>query len=284
MTMKSILAVVEESDGLESVLETALQVGRQFGSLIEGLHVRPAEPAVVSDGFAVATPDLVENFERQTRERAARVRVRFDDFMRQHAVRLGEDAQPADEPVARWDEQTAMHDDLVGSRGRLFDLIVVGRPVRRAPSPTMSTLESALFESGRPVLIAPPTPPAGLGKTVVIGWNGSTETARTIAFSMPFLASAQRVVVLSITDGMVPGPAGVDVSRQLMRNGIAAEAIDAESGSRSVGEAILGEAAGLGADLLVKGAYTHSRLRQMIFGGATSHILSAAEIPVFMAH
>jgi nucleotide-binding universal stress UspA family protein len=148
----------------------------------------------------------------------------------------------------------------------------------------MSALEAALFESGRPVLIAPPTPPDKLGDVVVVAWNGSTETARTIALAMPFLAQAETVLVLSVEDGMVPGPSGGEVAHGLMRNGIAAKTQQIRAGDRPVGAAILDHCREVGADLLLKGAYTHSRLRQMIFGGATSHILGAAELPVIMAH
>ncbi len=90
--------------------------------------------------------------------------------------------------------------------------------------------------------------------------------------------------MLSVEDGMVPGPSGADIARYLHRNDIAAAARTVQRGERAVGAAILEESASLGADLLLKGAYTHSRLRQMIFGGATSHILANAQIPVIMAH
>jgi nucleotide-binding universal stress UspA family protein len=118
----------------------------------------------------------------------------------------------------------------------------------------------------------------------VIAWNGSTETARAVAFALPLLRQAGRVVVLTVEGGMAPGPGGDQLVGYLRRNGIGADLNEAKPGRRSTGEAILATAAALDADLLVKGAYTQSRLRQMIFGGATSHILSAAMLPVFMAH
>jgi nucleotide-binding universal stress UspA family protein len=101
---------------------------------------------------------------------------------------------------------------------------------------------------------------------------------------MPFLREAQRVVVLTVEGGSVPGPTGEEMSRSLRLNGVAAEPMRVKPDRRSAGEAFLATAASLGCDLLVKGAYTQSRLRQMIFGGATSHILSAATVPVLMAH
>ena len=90
--------------------------------------------------------------------------------------------------------------------------------------------------------------------------------------------------MLAVESGSVPGPNADEVAQHLTRNGVAAEATGAKLEGRSIGEAILAETAALGADLLVKGAYTHSRLRQMIFGGATSHILAEADLPVLMAH
>jgi nucleotide-binding universal stress UspA family protein len=92
------------------------------------------------------------------------------------------------------------------------------------------------------------------------------------------------VTVVTIEGAFVPGPSGADMARNLARNGIPVQAVDAKDGGRPPGEAMLAEAAASGADMMVKGAYTHSRLRQMIFGGATSQILAAAEMPVFMAH
>jgi len=101
---------------------------------------------------------------------------------------------------------------------------------------------------------------------------------------MPLLAAASKVVVLTVEGGTVPGPHGGELAAHLLRNGIKAMAKTVAEGKRSIGDAILEEAAALGADLLVKGAYTRNRLRQIIFGGATQHVLKYAAIPVLMAH
>jgi nucleotide-binding universal stress UspA family protein len=123
-----------------------------------------------------------------------------------------------------------------------------------------------------------------LGENIVIAWNCSTETARTVAFGMPYLKQAKQVVVLTVEGGTVPGPTGEEVAQHLRRNAIPATARTAAANGRSIGQAMLAEALALGADLMFKGAYTQSRLRQMIFGGATDHILTAATLPVFFAH
>jgi nucleotide-binding universal stress UspA family protein len=145
-------------------------------------------------------------------------------------------------------------------------------------------LESALFESGRPVLLAPQTPGATFGENVAIAWNCSTETARTVAFSMPLLERARSVAVLSVEGWGVPGPAGKSLADYLARAGIPATARTLERRERSPAEAILDECTRSGADLLIKGAYTQSRLRQLIFGGATRHILTHAKLPVVLAN
>jgi nucleotide-binding universal stress UspA family protein len=149
----------------------------------------------------------------------------------------------------------------------------------------MITLESALFESGRPVLIAPPTSPRSLATNILVAWNQSTEQARTMADAMPLLRTAERITILTVEGATVAGPSGEQMARSLMMNGLKAETMTLKPiGKRSAGETILAKADELGCDLIVKGAYTQSRLRQMIFGGTTRHILANAKVPVLMAH
>jgi nucleotide-binding universal stress UspA family protein len=147
----------------------------------------------------------------------------------------------------------------------------------------MATIEAALFEAGRPVLIAPPSPPQQMGESIMIAWNCSTEQARATALAKPLLREARRVVVLTVQGGTVPGPSGEQLARYLQRNGVSCEPMTVSPEGRSTGEAILANAVAQKCDLLIKGAYTQSRLRQMIFGGATRHILANANIPVLMA-
>jgi nucleotide-binding universal stress UspA family protein len=134
------------------------------------------------------------------------------------------------------------------------------------------------------VLIAPPSAPASIGSNVVVAWNRSTETARCVALALPVLEAARNITVLTVEGSGVPGPDGQELADYLVARGIAARAVVVNPGKRAAGEAILEEAAALECDLLVKGAFTQSRLRQIIFGGATRHILENADVPVFMAH
>ena len=192
---------------------------------------------------------------------------------------------PANGPEStsfQWMMDVFAGDTFVNSYGRVFDITVIGRPA--SGGSRMSTLEAALFGTGGPILIAPPAPPTVVGEKVLVAWNGSAETARTIAFAKPVLSRASHTIVLSVQGGAVSEPNGEQMATYLRRNGVAAEAISVPAGSRTVGQTILDQAASLSADLLIKGAYTQSRLSQMFFGGATRHIITETRLPVFMAH
>jgi hypothetical protein len=283
--MRTILTHLEISPVLESVLQCAWLAAERFNGYIEGLHMRPGQPDVIAagaDGFVAAAPDLIAGFERESKDRAEKARTMFEAFMAEHG--LSRPVSGAGGLSADWRIETSTGQSVLGSWGRIFDIIVMGRPLPDSISPSMAALEAALFESGRLLLIAPPTPPKAMGEHVVIAWNGSTETARTIAFSMPFILQAKQVTVITAQKGNVPGPSASDLAHNLRRHGLSCDWHDANQGDRTTGQAMLDEAQAVGGDIMVKGAYTQSRLRQMIFGGATSHILASAEIPVLMAN
>jgi nucleotide-binding universal stress UspA family protein len=280
--MKTILVPVEKNGQIESTLATACLLARMFDSYIEGFALSPELNTLVAAegiGSMVVYPTDLTG---QDEAAAADARKLFVDAMTVHSIALAGDAPGASGYA--WNDRSLAGDGFLGSHGRIFDVTVVGRPGSAAASPHMSTLEAALFDTGRPVLIAPPNAPKRFGQAVTVAWNGSTETARAIAYAMPLIKRAERVIVQVVEGVGVAGPSGADVARHLERNGISAAVVAVKRGSRSPGAAILEEALAAGSDLLVKGAYTQSRLRQMIFGGATSHIIAETTLPVLMAH
>ena len=152
-----------------------------------------------------------------------------------------------------WLDSAPEGDHFVGSHGRVFDVIVLGKPGRDPKGPRMTTLEAGLFESGRPVLIAPPSPQPQMGTNVLIAWNSSTEQARVTAFAMPILRRASRVVVLTVEGGAaVPGPTGEQLCRYLQLNEVPAKPLTVGLDGRLTGEVILAHAKALGCDLLIK--------------------------------
>lgn len=277
--MKAILAVVGDG-AAEAVLETAILAARRFDSKITGLNALASEYAVVFGGemgFSISS-EVDRTLEREGTERRTQARNLFDTVMRKHGI-----AASGAGVTAEWREEAGRQNAIVGALGRAYDLIVVEQP-DKAASFAEATLEDALFESGRPVLMAPKTPTATVGERVLVAWNGSTETARTIAAAMPFLKRASRVDVVSVASAFVPGPSGDELVRNFKAHGITAESRHIAVGNKQAGEIFLEEAQGMKADLLIKGAYTQSRLRQMIFGGATRHVILNANIPVLLAH
>jgi nucleotide-binding universal stress UspA family protein len=279
--MKTILLPTEQGTAMASALDIALLLAQKFDGCIEGFPLRPAVADLVAmDPDSGLTMVAVKENDAEMVRQAEDL---FRTYMDSHHV----PQRTGDGPASLsnlWLKDAPSGHDFVGSYGRVFDVIVLARPGDEWQSPSMITLESALFESGRPVLIAPPTPTRTLGTNVLVSWNNSTEQARTMADAMPLLRLAERITILTVEGATVAGPSGEQMARSLKANGIASETLTMKPGKRSAGETILAKADELGCDLIVKGAYTQSRLRQMIFGGTTRYILANAKLPVLMAH
>jgi nucleotide-binding universal stress UspA family protein len=279
--MKTILVPTEHGSAMTSALDTALLLARKFDSFVEGFSLRPAVADLVAmDPDSGLTMVAVKENDAEMVRQAEDM---FRAFMANHQI-----AERTTDGAASlswsWLKDAPSGHDFVGSHGRVFDAIVLARPGDEWQSPSMITLESALFESGRPVLIAPPASPKSLGANILVAWNGSTEQARTMADAMPILRTAGRITICTVEGATVAGPSGEQMARSLKMNGIAAETITLKPSKRSAGEVLLAKADELGCDLIIKGAYTQSRLRQMIFGGTTRYVLANAKLPVLMAH
>jgi nucleotide-binding universal stress UspA family protein len=283
--MKSILIPTEDHDAMPAVLEGARLVARTFDSYMEGFAVHPAAGTYVAVE-PVSSLAISGAFEHDA-ELANQARGLFESFMRTHDVPPASETCPSTYSWG-WPRPEAEDDLFIGSYGRVFDLIALGRPGRAAQNARIPPLEAALFDSGRPVLIVPPAVPKVIGRNVLVAWNRSTEQANTNAFALPLLRLAERVTVFEVEGGTTPGPSAEEAAVHLRRNGVKAKALMVKPGPRRTGEATgevtLEFARKEACDLLVKGAYTQSRLRQMMFGGATRHILANAGLPVLMAH
>ncbi|TAD87386.1 MAG: universal stress protein [Alphaproteobacteria bacterium] len=275
------------SDGDEATIATgAIALAKRFQGRAVGLVVRPPAGEFMPTGdFGMAlSQDYIEKMQADAAQRALRHRHAFEAAV----AAAGLSAHPAPgEAGAEYLEQDGAASTVIGTVGRVFDLLVIAKPQPKRSAETEILFETALFETGRPVLMLPegvaaPKP----GGVVAIAWNGSEETARTIALGLPLLAGADRVVVMEADGFGVPGPTAEDVAEYLSAHGFATQVrhLTGISAAEDAGAAFLREAATIGADLMIKGAYTQSRIRQLIFGGATRHILTNAGLPVLFAH
>ena len=227
--MKTILVPTEHNSAMQSALDTALLLAQKFVGCIEGFALRPAVADMVAmDPDAGLTMIAVKENDAQMVRQAADL---FRSFMERHSIMQRADETPATSPCWAWLDAAPSGHDFVGSYGRVFDAIVLARPGEEWQSPSMVTLESALFESGRPVVIAPPDSPRSLGRNVLIAWNASTEQGRATAFAMPLLRLAERVTVVTVEGVTVAGPTGAEMARTLKINGIAAEPMTLAAGA-----------------------------------------------------
>jgi nucleotide-binding universal stress UspA family protein len=282
--MKTILVPFGGSEGGEAALEAAFAIARRFGAHVSVLHVRP-DPGEALHMTSMAFPgalrrSVLEVGERHATEAAEAARAAFDDYCAKHKIRVVQTPPAPSGLSAAWREVVGKESLVVARLGRLCDLIVMERA--EEGSPARETLEAALLDTGRPVLILPTDPPETIGSKVALGWNGSVVAANAVVAARHFMAKAERVVVLTSPDDSTAS-AG-DLVEELAWHGIAAEAHDFETGSRKVGTALLAEARALDADLLVLGGFGTSRARSMILGSVTRYMLAESDLPVLMVH
>lgn len=170
---------------------------------------------------------------------------------------------------------------------RHVDLAIIGQPRHGDPLLGQYALaERCLFASGRPVLIVPATPDRLALKTLVVAWDGSAEAARAFNDALTFLEPAERVVLMSVaaSEGEEPEVPIEDMVAHLERHGVKVELVRIPARGDDIGRLLLTKAKELGADMIVMGAFHHSRWREFILGGVTLTMLEQADIPLFMAH
>ncbi len=288
MAIKIILAPMSGAESTEATLASALHVGRHLGAHVEAFHVSldPRDSvAYMAEGMTSnMIQDIMSAVEKEGEERRERAHEQF--------TRLSKEA---DAPItqgrsgggfsASFATAVGREDDLLAIRGRLSDLIVAARSGGKGDT-QRTTVEIALLETGRPVLLTPPTGPNVFGKTVSIAWNGSIEAVRAIGAGagLHFLDEADRVVIMVVPEAFRTASHVDDLVTYLACHDIKAEVAEIEEGGGPIGHVLLEKSAEVGADMMVMGAYTHSRLRHLMIGGPTSVVLQNADIPVLMAH
>src|SRR5262245_52223257 len=186
--MKSILLPIDQSEQMPSALETARLLANLFEGTVEGVALRPAFAEIVAPDPIVAV--TIPPADWNETEFCRSVRQTFDAYAAPHSGESGRGAR------FRWRGGSAIEDGALGSLGRVYDVTVLSRPGNRGAR--MTAVEAALFDSGRPVLMAPPVVPKSFGENILIHWNASTETARVMFMAMPILRKAKRVAMVSV--------------------------------------------------------------------------------------
>lgn len=290
MPLKIILTAVAGRDTDASTLDVALAVARRFSAHIEALHVkgdpRDAIPFLGEGASGVLIEQIMTAAERDAGTRSGKAHAVFDSWRAASGLALATVPGEGTGASVAWREEVGTEEECMARRGRVSDVIVVGRPPADDSGASTVLFETALFDTGRPVLVAPPAPSTGVAvveSPVLIFWTGSAEAARAIGGALPLLRISSRVMVMaSNSAGKIADAA--PLIDYLTWHGVKARTLNPLDITPAAGTELLATAKREGAGLLVMGAYTQSRLRQLIYGSVTKHVLTSAELPVFMAH
>ena len=287
MELRKLLLPLTGTAAGEAALATALQIARIWNAHVLALHVRVDSRDVAplaGEGLSGAMiEEMMTATERESNDRAHAVRSMFDRFVAQHQVTLGEPIPGTEGPTASFAAVIGREEDLVAQQARLADLTVVPHPEAGEDVSSSDALHAVLFDSGRPVLLAPQVAPKTVGTRVCLGWNGTAESASAVAAALPWLRRAEAVRILSAEGYQRRGPGAPELAAYLALHGIATDNVTFQPSGGVVGAGMLAAAREFGCDLLAMGAYSHSRLRQLILGGVTRHVLERAALPVMMS-
>jgi nucleotide-binding universal stress UspA family protein len=283
MTFKDLLVVVDSSAASDHRVELAASLAAKHGAHLIGLYVLPIpEPTPAEDETRIGKliDDLIANINREEQELARVAQGKFEAAIKRHGIR------------GEWRRGGGFAGEEAAVHARYVDLAIVGQldPKRkRAVMPPLLPEELA-FSAGRPILVTPfSTGPTTTGNRILVAWNTRREAARAVNDALPLLKKAESVTVLVVNPEKWAIPPhgeepGADITQHLARHGVKVQAETAFSEDASVGEVLRAKSDEIDADLIVMGAYGHSRTRELILGGVTRDILRGMVVPVLMSH
>lgn len=287
MSVRKFLLPVSSTASAEAALQAGLLLARMWNAHLEVLHIQSDTREIApfaGEGLSGALiEDMMTATEREGGVRARGLQELFSNATEAASVPVGAAHRGASEPSASFLTLTGREEQLVAYKARLADLTIVPHPLAGEDVAAAEALHAVLFDSGRPVLLAPVAPPESIGKRIAIAWNGTSNAASALTSAMPFVRQAQAVRILVSEDYSRPGPSGEEVREYISHHGVEADIAVFRAIDRNTGAGLLAAAREFGADLMSMGAYsTASRLRQLILGGITRHVLENAQISVLM--
>jgi len=288
MPFKKIICVLGGGDADAAALRTAFGIAKPVEGHVEVLNVRrdprDAMPMLGEGVSGALVEEIIAAANKENAAQSTAAHTLFDQARLEAGATVATEAPGPGGVTTAWRERTGRPEDVVPAVAMLADLTVFPHMAEDRETASVVMLESALMTSGRPLLIAPPVPPESVGRRIAICWNGSLQAARAVAMSMGLIAKADQVFVLTADTSKTPGHKGEDLAAYLAWHGVKAEVHTVRPKGEAVGAALLRVSAELGTDLVVMGGYSKSRLREMILGGVTHHVLNHAASAVLMAH
>jgi nucleotide-binding universal stress UspA family protein len=276
MRFKTIVAILQNEQDAERVLDCAIPLADRFESHLIGIHAE-ALPVPYTSATGFPDTEFLQVSADMNRERAEKLQALFLGQIEKSGLSF------------EWRSLESFSGDsaLTGiSSVRAADLIIAAqRETGGDPSADVDTL---VYDAGRPVLVVPHEGPlVTTFKHVLLAWNGSKEAARAAFDALPFIIEAEKtdILVIDPPDTLDDNPeaAGAEIAAALSRHGATVSVSVQKSGNASVDDVIQTRIAETGADLLVLGAYSHSWLRQLLFGGVTRTVLRTVPVAAFLS-
>jgi nucleotide-binding universal stress UspA family protein len=280
MAYKDLLVHLDDSKSCRKRVDAAVRLAGQHGARLTGVYpiveipllnyIREQIPRDVQASMDAEAQRQAETALESFREAAERGGIGYETRT-DHAL------------------ETTLS-SVLSMHARYADLVILGQVNPDEPPYAGPHLpEEVVLASGRPILVVPYIgAPALIGRRVVVAWDASREAARAVSDALPLLEHAESVLVVSVNPQQTPlghgEVPGADIGAHLVRHSVKVQVERVAAGELSVGDALLSHIADRGADLLVMGAYAHSRARELVLGGATRTILKSMTVPVLMAH
>lgn len=278
MAIKDLLVHVNVSAHCRPRLEIAAHLAKAFDAHLTALYTSASGDVPFFMMEEIAS-NLQPTMRAWSMDKRDKVKAAFDASCREAGI------------VADWQEVGADVDTMVPYQARYADLTIIGQvdSEELLPRSEYEVPERVALDSGRPVLVVPYAGKfTAIGRRILVGWNGSPQSARAVNDALPFLEKAQKVTILTINpDGVRRGKddkPGAHIAAHLARHGVASSVQELAANDKAADDLILSRASDEGADLIVMGAYGHPRAREMVLGGATRTLFKHMTVPVMMSH
>jgi nucleotide-binding universal stress UspA family protein len=288
--MKSFLVPIGGSATDEPLFAMALAAAQPFEAHLQFVHVRigTGEAAIHSQHTAFARGPALRNalneLDAMAKTRSQAAAEHFRNFCLRSKIEICDIPGQSQGVTASWHQEDGNALERISLRARHNDLVIIGR-AKRANGLPANFIGDLLVSCGRPILIANAEPPQSLTGTIMVCWKESSEAARAISAAMPFLAHAKRVIIVSVVENdQNLGGTMTDVTRLLAWHGVNAETRIITAKGNAIPELLASSAHDCEADMVVLGAYGHSRMRELLFGGCTQSVIDSSEKPVLLMY
>jgi nucleotide-binding universal stress UspA family protein len=274
MSIKSIVALADGSD-LHSVFSAAITLTSRLSARLDVLHIKADPYGAIPIGVEGMTGDMIDDIvdvsKRAIEERRVQARAEYDRT-----------CAPSGQS-ANWKEVEGQSAKMLSIASRFADLLVLAQPDNKSSDTLLDAADMAIFESGRPVVFVPSGVSSVVGNRIMIAWNGSTQAALAVTAALPLLRLAGDVDIVQAGD-LEKEVSANELALYLALHGIKTQNHAIDVGIRDIGGTLIAAAERFASDLIVMGAYGHSRFRERILGGATRGLLKDSPWPILMMH